>query len=129
MKCGDIILLKGNLGVGKTFVSKQIIKNLTGKDLASSPTFNIVHTHKVNKKIEIWHCDFYRLKEFDEIAELGVFDEVNKKIIIVEWPKFLDQFNLHSLCLEIEFGKEESERIFKILFSKNWEDRIKLLKV
>ena len=74
----------GGLGVGKTFVSSVIINELTGNKLVSSPTFNLVKTYFVNNKLEIWHCDFYRLANSTEIEEIGIFDKLkslaNEKI-------------------------------------------------
>ena len=45
-----------------------------------SPTFNLVQTYPLNKVIEIWHCDFYRINNFEEVEEIGVFEDLKKKL-------------------------------------------------
>ena len=124
---GDIVCLAGSLGVGKTFVSGIIINELTGNNLISSPTFNLVKTYFVNNKLEIWHCDFYRLTDSSEIEEIGILDNMNEKIIIIEWPKFDQIFNFNPLIIELEFGKKINERNIFLKLSKEWKERINFL--
>ena len=124
---GDVICLIGGLGVGKTFVSSVIINELTGNKLISSPTFNLVKTYYVNNKLEIWHCDFYRLADSTEIEEIGIFDNINEKIIIIEWPKFDEIFNFNPLIIQLEFGKKLNERNIIIELSNEWKKRINFL--
>ncbi len=76
----DIITFNGDLGVGKTFLCRSIINKLTKIKEVSSPTFNIVQTYPVNSELEIWHCDFYRINSFEEIEEIGVFEDLKKKL-------------------------------------------------
>ncbi len=126
---GDLIFLNGDLGVGKTYLAKQIVKNLTGDNLVVSPTYNLVHTYITKNNIELLHCDFFRISEKSEIEELGVFEEITKKIIILEWPKFVGKFIIDPLIIEIKFGKGKYDRIFNFSFSKNWKLRIDNLKI
>ena len=77
---GDIITFDGDLGVGKTFLCKSIINYLTKINEVVSPTFNIVQTYPLKKDKEIWHCDFYRINSFDEVDEIGVFEDIKKKL-------------------------------------------------
>ena len=74
----DLITFTGDLGVGKTFLCKSIIKNITNIKEVPSPTFNLVQTYPLNKDIEIWHCDFYRINKFEEVQEIGVFEDLKK---------------------------------------------------
>ena len=97
--------------------------------MITSPTFNIVHTYKFLNGIEIWHCDFYRIVEAVEIDELGVFDNLNKKIVLIEWPKFIDNFSFHSLRIKIEFGKKNDERNLSFIFDKGWKNRLEILTI
>ena len=76
----DLITLEGDLGVGKTFLCKSIINNLTTINEVISPTFNIVQTYPLQKDEEVWHCDFYRINSFEEVDEIGVFEELKKKL-------------------------------------------------
>ena len=123
---GDVVFLHGALGVGKTFCSSVIIKELAGISLVSSPTFNLVQTYFIKNKLEIWHCDFYRIISIDEIDELGVFDNINNKIILIEWPKFLDNFSFNALKIKIEFGDSANERNLSFILDENWKNRLEL---
>ena len=76
----DLITFDGDLGVGKTFLCKSIINYLTKINEVVSPTFNIVQTYPLKKDKEIWHCDFYRINNFEEVEEIGVFDDLKKKL-------------------------------------------------
>ena len=127
LKPGDVVCLNGSLGVGKTFTSGIIINELTGNKLISSPTFNLVKTYFVNNKLEIWHCDFYRLNDASEIEEIGIFENINEKIVIIEWPKFDEIFNFNPLIIEIEFGKKINERNIFLKLSSEWRKRINFL--
>ena len=75
----DLITFDGDLGVGKTFLCKSIINYLTKINEVVSPTFNIVQTYPLQKDKEIWHCDFYRINSFEEVDEIGIFEDIKKK--------------------------------------------------
>ena len=76
----DLITFTGDLGVGKTFLCKSIINKLTRFKEIPSPTFNIVNTYYFKNEIEIWHCDFYRIDSFNEVEEIGIFEDLKKKL-------------------------------------------------
>ena len=129
----DLITFDGDLGVGKTFLCKTIINNLTAINDVVSPTFNIVQTYPIQKDEEIWHCDFYRIGSFEEVEEIGVFEDLKKKIILLEWPKFkleLSQFNPLHLNIEIiknnHLNVSEYRKI-SLSGSKKWDNKIKNL--
>ena len=79
----DLITFDGDLGVGKTFLCKSIINNFTTIYEVVSPTFNIVQTYTLQEDEEIWHCDFYRINSFDEVEEIGVFEDLKKKLFFL----------------------------------------------
>ena len=79
LKPNDLITFEGDLGVGKTFLCKSIINAITKIKEVPSPTFNLVQTYPLNTDSEIWHCDFYRIKNFQEVEEIGVFEDLKKK--------------------------------------------------
>ena len=79
----DVITFDGDLGVGKTFLCKSIISYLTKINEVVSPTFNIVQTYPLQEDEEIWHCDFYRINSFEELDEIGVFEELKKKLFFL----------------------------------------------
>ena len=79
----DLITFDGDLGVGKTFLCKSIINNLTKINEVVSPTFNIVQTYPLQGDEEIWHCDFYRINSFEEVDEIGVFEDLKKQLFFL----------------------------------------------
>ena len=79
----DLITFDGDLGVGKTFLCKSIISYLTKINEVVSPTFNIVQTYPLQKDEEVWHCDFYRINSFEEVEEIGVFEDLKKKLFFL----------------------------------------------
>ena len=94
IKIGDVIALRGNLGAGKTTLSKFIINILKNdqekeREEVTSPTFNLVTTYDSDKG-EIWHFDLYRLENKNEVFELGIEDAFQQAITIIEWPEIIE---------------------------------------
>ena len=89
----QIILLNGNLGMGKTVFARALIRALTGNsDLeVVSPTFTLLQTYET-KDMPIYHYDLYRIEEPDEILELGWEETITEGITIVEWPERLGAY-------------------------------------
>lgn len=90
LKKGDIVLLKGDLGAGKTHFVKGVALGLGCKDLVTSPTFTLLNIYN-GGKFEIDHFDMYRLSDRQEAEALG-FDEYFDKstasgVCFVEWPE------------------------------------------
>ena len=89
---GIIMALTGELGSGKTTLSQSIIKNIMIIDDVSSPTFNIVNEYRDNN-YTIYHFDFYRLEDENELFGIGFDDYLSdkKSIMLIEWAdKFMD---------------------------------------
>lgn len=83
---GDVFLLSGPIGAGKSFFSRAFIRarTQTTEDIPS-PTFTIVQTYP-HEAGDIWHCDLYRLTSPDEVIELGLDDAFEDSICLIEWP-------------------------------------------
>jgi tRNA threonylcarbamoyladenosine biosynthesis protein TsaE len=101
---GQVILLRGPLGGGKTVFARALIRALTGeKDLeVPSPTFTLVQTYDT-PNAPIWHFDLYRLKSPEEIYELG-WEDAFSGITLVEWPERIDSRLLPPGGLDILFA-------------------------
>ncbi len=89
IKKNDIITLSGDLGSGKTFLCREIIKNLCGKQTkVISPTFNLLQTYDYRDFL-IYHFDLYRLNHFSEVYELGIEEAFTENICLIEWPEVI----------------------------------------
>jgi tRNA threonylcarbamoyladenosine biosynthesis protein TsaE len=85
---GDVVLIKGDLGAGKTVISSGIINALTKKKyVVSSPTFNIVFEYA--GKTDVYHFDLYRIKSEDELDNIGIYEYLynNNAVCLFEWPE------------------------------------------
>lgn len=82
-----ILLLKGNLGAGKTTFTQVLLKNLGSTDEVSSPTYSIVNEYNTPKG-KVFHFDLYRLKNIDEVYDIGIEEYLdNAFLCIIEWPE------------------------------------------
>lgn len=84
---GDLVLLRGGLGAGKTALARAIIRTLMNDPALEvpSPSFSLVQPYESNG-IALLHADLYRLADAGEIVELGLFD-APQSIVLVEWPE------------------------------------------
>jgi tRNA threonylcarbamoyladenosine biosynthesis protein TsaE len=87
LRPGDLVLLEGGLGAGKTSLARAIIRALTGDAALEvpSPSFALVQPYEANGR-PLLHADLYRLSGPREIDELGLFDR-DDAIVLVEWPE------------------------------------------
>lgn len=99
---GDVILLDGPIGSGKTHFARSLIQSvLPVFEDVPSPTFTLVQVYDALPG-EIWHSDLYRLTSVDEIEELGLSDAFDTAICLVEWPDKLGPLQPDS-ALSIRF--------------------------
>ena len=105
---GNVIVLKGTLGAGKSFFAKNFINFLLEKEQEIlSPTFNLVYSYDT-KKGEVFHFDLYRIKNSDELENIGFFDALKNGICLIEWPEIAQKF-LQKNYTEIEILSADSE--------------------
>ncbi len=118
LKKGDIIFLYGEIGVGKTTFVRFLINNLqeasgVKKSEVLSPTFNIVYDYDV-KKVKILHYDLYRLKNYNDILELGMFETSENHIKIVEWPELIKFKPKDRIDIKFKYAKNGDSRKVEI---------------
>lgn len=90
LHAGDVVLLNGDLGMGKSVFSRAVIRALCGDQAMEvpSPTFTLVQMYEA-PAATIWHFDLYRLSAVEEIYELGWEEALSDGILLVEWPERL----------------------------------------
>ena len=126
IKNGDIVFLYGEIGVGKTTFVRFLINHLEVENQIKkrdilSPTFNIVYDYEIGK-IKIHHYDLYRLKNYKDILELGMFDNSREYIKIIEWPELIKIKPKDRIDLFFEYTELEDIRQIKIAGFGKWKD-------
>ena len=126
IKAGDIIFLYGEIGVGKTtFVRFRInhlenVNKIKNTDILS-PTFNIVYDYSVGN-LKILHYDLYRLKNYEDIFQLGVFETSNDHIKIIEWPELIWPKPKDRIDILFKYSQLMNSREVKITGFGKWKD-------
>ena len=126
ISAGDIIFLYGDIGVGKTTFVRFLINHLESKNGIKksdvlSPTFNIVYDYDVGN-IKILHYDLYRLKNYKDISQLGMFETSNDSIKIVEWPELIESKPKDRVDIQFQYSKLIDSRKIKIIGIGKWKD-------
>lgn len=113
---GDVVALIGDLGTGKTALTRYIAEGLGVREQISSPTFTIVKEYK-SGRMPLYHFDVYRLESGEELQDTGAEDMLDGDgLCVIEWAdKTADVLPGDSLAICLEYGESESERIAEIL--------------
>jgi tRNA threonylcarbamoyladenosine biosynthesis protein TsaE len=119
---GDIILLVGGLGAGKTTFVKGLAAALGFEGDVTSPTFTLSHVYDAG--IRIVHADLWRLERVAEIEQLAL-DEEADSLIVVEWGEAAEElFGREALVVTIELGPDETHRLIHLdPVSHSWATR------
>ena len=122
---GDVILLKGEIGAGKSHFARSLIQAAMDKvEEVPSPTFTLVQTYDT-KIGSIWHADLYRLSDQSEIFELGLIDAFGKEIVLVEWPDRLGHLEPEdALKIEMVILENDKREVIFSTSSRMWEERL-----
>ncbi|MAT88617.1 MAG: tRNA (adenosine(37)-N6)-threonylcarbamoyltransferase complex ATPase subunit type 1 TsaE [Aestuariivita sp.] len=123
---GDVVLLRGEIGAGKSFFARSLIQSLQDiPENVPSPTFTLVQTY-ITKVGEIWHVDLYRLHTSSELDELGLFEAFESAITLVEWPEILLQV-VPSTSLYLDFKVQKDDVVRELSLSSrsaDWSKRL-----
>merc|ERR1711991_61360 len=122
---GDNLLLYGELGVGKTTFTKFLINQLQSENKINitevlSPTFNILNDYQINN-LNVKHYDLYRIKQKEELDNIGLFEEKDS-INIIEWPEILNLYNIKYLKFEFSYSENLQNR--NLIISSNYKNKI-----
>ena len=111
---GDVIFMYGEIGVGKTTFARLLINNYEKEKKLKvsevlSPTFNIVFEYDI-KKLTIKHYDLYRLKNDSDIKNIGLFEDLEQTITLIEWPELIKEKPKNRIDLFFEYSENMIER-------------------
>ncbi|WP_299728455.1 tRNA (adenosine(37)-N6)-threonylcarbamoyltransferase complex ATPase subunit type 1 TsaE [uncultured Tateyamaria sp.] len=121
---GDVILLAGPVGAGKTHFARALIQSLliTPEDVPS-PTFTLVQTYDTQAGT-LWHADLYRVSMDTEVDELGLLEAFEDAICLVEWPDRLGPLTPPD-ALHLEIAAVGDGRVARLTWSDpKWSDRL-----
>jgi len=132
LRTGDVVALDGDLGAGKTEISRAMIHALGYEEDVPSPTFNLVQTYEPSIDDQttpaVWHFDLYRLEDAEEIFELGIDEAFDMAISLIEWPSRMGHYlPVEHLAMYIENGEKPEERIIRIYGNSHWQGRLSSL--
>jgi len=112
----EVLLFYGEMGVGKTTLIKEIVKQLEVDDVVTSPTFSLVNEYKSRKGEIIYHFDFYRIDHEEEAMDIGI-DEYfySNSWCLVEWPeKVKNLLPLNAVEIHLSINDDET-RCIKVM--------------
>ena len=111
---GDVVFLYGEIGVGKTTFARLLINGFENekklkKSEVLSPTFNIVFEYEI-KEFTIKHFDLYRLKNDNDIKNIGLYENLEQSITLIEWPELIKNKPQNRLDLFFEYKEDYNKR-------------------
>ncbi|AUG54432.1 tRNA (adenosine(37)-N6)-threonylcarbamoyltransferase complex ATPase subunit type 1 TsaE [Thalassospira marina] len=124
---GDVILMHGTLGMGKSAFCRAYIRALAQNphEEVPSPTFTLVQIYDL-VPVPVWHFDLYRLSDPEEVHELDIEDAFSEAVSLIEWPDRLDYLTPEAhLDIYIEPGSNADARQIRLVASgESWQQRI-----
>lgn len=122
LKVGDVIALTGELGAGKTTVSRGLIQEISGDIEVPSPTYTLLQTYPADG-FDVYHFDFYRLEKPEDSLELGLDDALDYGASLMEWPERLGRYLPEdNLSVNITFRGEG--RLATLTAGPSWKVRL-----
>ena len=111
------IVFFGEMGVGKTTLIKSICKVLNVQDLVTSPTFSVVNEYQNKDGNSLYHFDFYRIKNQEELFDLGLEEYIySDNYCFIEWPEKAEGL-LTDNFIQVQMTKNKECRIIKVITS------------
>jgi tRNA threonylcarbamoyl adenosine modification protein YjeE len=121
LRAGDLVLLNGPLGAGKTTLTRGIGEGLGAQGTIQSPTFVLARTHKTTRGPKLVHVDAYRLGSAMELDDLDI--DFPNSIVVVEWARdYVDGVAESWLSVDIDRTSEDEHRVLEIQgFGARWQ--------
>lgn len=126
LKKGDVLVMTGDLGAGKTLFTTGILDFFEKKDEVSSPTFTIVNEYDLKEDLKLFHFDVYRLESPEEFLAIGGDEFFERGICLIEWGEKIEEY-LPKDVLRINIKKdteEDGKRIFSFSWTSNRYDEL-----
>lgn len=120
---GDVVLLHGDLGMGKTTLARGMIAALCNVTDAPSPTYTLVQSYETQSGNWLLHADLYRIEAEGELEELGLDEAFDTAICLIEWPDRLGRY-LPQRRLDLHLTQDGAQRIAQIFPVGDWGDRL-----
>ena len=120
----DCILLFGEIGTGKTTLTRGLINNLQNQNKqveteVLSPTFNIVYEYEI-RELKIMHYDLYRLKTEKDVQQLGIFNQSTENIKVIEWAEIINEKPDNRLEIYMSYEKKKNARKINFMGFGKW---------
>ena len=111
LKTGDILLLSGDLGTGKTCLTQGLGRGLGCAGIVTSPSFVIMNEYPGRELL--FHCDLYRMEDVEELDDLGLWDYAERGVLVIEWPeRGAELLPGDGLVVQLRYGDSEKQRRF-----------------
>lgn len=126
LKTGDIVLLHGGLGAGKSVLTRGIANGIGIRDPVTSPTFNILNIY-CNAEKKLYHFDLYRIADIDELYAIDFEEYIsdNEAITVIEWPDIAKGL-LPGNCIDVWITSDGMNRCFDIRIDEELEKQLRI---
>lgn len=123
LRPGDVVLLEGPIGAGKTHLARALLRSLGVTEDIPSPTFTLVQIYSV-PGFDAWHADLYRLTGPDDVLELGLAEAFEAALCLVEWPDRLGATRPKQ-ALTLQISLEGEGRLLRFASpDATWQQRL-----
>ncbi|MGO9963244.1 MAG: tRNA (adenosine(37)-N6)-threonylcarbamoyltransferase complex ATPase subunit type 1 TsaE [Acidimicrobiales bacterium] len=114
LAAGDVVLLVGSLGAGKTTFVQGLVAALGGHEPVTSPTFTLAHRYRSAPPVT--HVDLWRLEHLQEVVDLALEEELDEGgVVVVEWGEAAEPlYGADALVVRLEWGRSDGERTIAI---------------
>lgn len=112
LKKGDVLLLSGDLGTGKTCLTQGIGRGLDCDGVVNSPSFVLMNEYEGRERL--FHADLYRIEDVEDLDELGLWDYADQGVLVIEWPeRGAELLPGDGVVVELRYGDFDRQRRLK----------------